>query len=391
MNELNLFLKNLISQTKNNPLFLSKIAELSLQGDIKHFVNFFDNLAEKDRKQIVRGAVLKKKIINAMSQMEEFDQLLLDKIKSYGFVFTIKDYTALKNKSNYKNGFKQLDDNIYSKTNERLKYLQEFMELYENANKNSVKLDEAIFKEYAEKIAFKNIEREAVTSTKVKCVKLTGKAYPKKISVPITRNVKTQSQKDFDFIFPTFAKFISKNVKEDFLQVLSLLNLDFPDFLKKVSKFDKDFAVLREIVEKIDLADYAKTLTAKEETKLHTALFQYFSADLYKSEFENLFNKKTQESASKIFSLVFKLNENKLSTIQIKSIFDIYTDKLQETYGSAKSGGEIVYSEVYKNYKPNTKKNKEKLEALYVTYEKEQLMNSVNINPAVNKVKLHKL
>lgn len=388
MSELKLFIGNLITQAKSDRLLIKKIGILSLQGGLDHFMLFFESLPEKERKKSVIDSALKNKIILALAKLENFEQSALDKLLSYGFTFTVKDYETIKNKAKFKNGFKELENNIYSDSNPRLKQLQNFMQLYEKSIRENKKIEPEIFKEYAEKLAFKNIEREKHTSTKSKLI-LVGKTY-KRVTHTTTRNLRTQAQKDFDFVFPSFAKFLSNNIQEDFLQVLSLLDLDFSTFLTKTAKFDKDFAVLKKIIDKIDLIDYTSQLTIKEKDKFHKSFETYLISNGRTVYPDIMFTKKTQEATSYLFDLIFKLQEAGFKNQEIKNIFDLYTEKLQATYSSVKSGGDIVYEEAYKIFKPMSKKNKERAENFLVNYEKDLLSTSLQIAPTT-KIKIHKL
>lgn len=405
MTDLNIFINNLLKQSKNDQDLIKQISDLSLKGGIELFLQFFENVPTKDKAKIVDTVFLKNRVLSAIAKEPTFDPLIIKRFEKNGFAFTVKDYKTIKQDSNYTDGQQLLDDLIFSDKhkNQRIKDLYSFMQLYTKANQNNETIAKEVFEEYAKKLSFKTILREkkvvkiAPYQTYNKSITNSRNYNPK--TKEITRNLKSQEQKDFDFLFPDFAKFLAANIKEDFVQVLSLLDLDFLGFLNKVLTFDNDLSITKKLFDSIDLQNFYNNLPQKEQLKFDQCIQKIRNVALNKStvsyhyydSFDTSINKKTKEAGKLVFEFVNALKNKNFSHQQIKNIFDVFTNQLQLTHTSAANGGDIIYNTIIPMYKPVTKKDKDIKESFLIDYEKEKLQQIINTQPTTHKVKINKL
>lgn len=345
--------------------FTENVILNSITPDLEAFEHLLDNYPSK--KSAVLGNVrVREKLLAVMAEKKGFISWPIEKLKALGVEISTKELVELKKKGNFESA--ELDF-LLRGANPRVEKLYDFMSEY------AAGMDAGRIEYYKKEINFNNIDRTAVKTKKV----VAGKW------VDATRNVKTGSQKEFEAVYPIFVEFMADHITPDFLNVLSILDLNFTKYLKKIASLD--VGVMNKVCATIDMESYCNSLSDRERQNLQNVMSEFLVINTYIT-YALHWEDKGKTSAKRVVNAVLDMKEKGYTVKTINTVLDIMGSKLRKTFDTAESGSEIFYSKMLPEYKTNSKVGTAKLNQFMAELEKDKLQKLISVP---KKVAIHKL
>ncbi len=387
------FISSVFNNSKS-PKEIKMLQDLSLMALEKspiEFANFLDTLTPEQLKAMSIERI-KNLLIRRIAREREFTQEHYDLLMRNTLGLELKNFIGLKKNNKITFGQELLEKLIQEQSpkSDRVDAIYALMSDYKKAFDSHTPLNLADIEKYKEKINHKSVEKE-IKQTKGfywvnrfgnKVHALSSSRYKKK-ETTTKRKVKTDSQKGFEQVYVVFLHFLAKHLRDDFLNILEILDLDFLTAFKKISSFNptESLEIWKKFTNRLDITSYYDSLNKKEKEEFEE-LFEKIKNNIanlagkktnkfsYSGSLD--FDKGTKQNIEKILDFCFVMTDAGFTPLQISDNLGVFETSLKKMYPSTLPMNDFLFTFLPSQVKL-TKEKKEKIQNLITQYEKEAL------------------